>query len=140
MPTTTPSHSDAASLPLAAFRATRYADWRESTFCRWPRAAIAAPLPLIERRRAVARASMWVALNATPHWTIVDTHGQGAAAYRHPSANAAAPLYSPLQCAILEAIRHMRRWRYYADALDATCLPSQPLDGCTCRVCLERAA
>lgn len=140
MPTNaTPTNADAASLPLAAFRATRYADWTLPTWSRWPRRVELDFVPDAERRRIVARASMRVALSAAPRWTIVDTHGIGAAAYRHPIASAP-PLYSPLQAAILDAIRHMRRWRYYAaqDALPAPVEPNAPLDGCVCRVCLER--
>ncbi len=132
MPTTTPSHSDAASTPLAAFSA------------RWPRQyPTRVALDYVsdaERRRIVARASMQVALDAAPRWTIVDTFQAGAAAYRLGGAPRA-PLYSPLQAAILDAIRHMRRWHYYADSESAPrAEPNAPLDGCHCRVCLERAA
>lgn len=138
----TPTNANAASLPLAAFHATRYAEWLDATWSRWPRRLELDFVPDAERRRVVARASMWVALtHAAPRWTIVDTHSQGAAAYRHPIARAT-PLYTPLQAAILDAIRHMRRWSYYAapDAPTPLVEPNQPLDGCACRVCLLRAA
>lgn len=139
MPTTTLNHSDAASLPLAAFRAVRYADWTLPTWSRWPRRLTPyRTLPIVDHRRIVARASMQVALDRAPRWTMPDTYGQGAAAYRQ--AASAPPAWTPLQAAMLDAIRRMRRWSYYADAeLDAAA-PNQPLDGCHCRVCLERSA
>lgn len=95
-------------------------------------------LPERERRLRIARASSAVAQQTAPRYTIVDCHGRGAAAYRHDSAGAAAPMFTPLQAALLDGIRRMRRWRYY----DAPALPapaaSMPLDGCLCRVCLLR--
>jgi len=115
--------------PLAAFTV------RLAPVCLWRQTAVQR-LPLPERRKRVARASMAVALDSAPHWTIVDTHGIGAAAYRTGAMAEAAPALEPWQAECLEAIRHLRRWRYYADSALPEAAPNLPLDGCACRSCL----
>lgn len=132
-----------ASLRGGAFRASVRASYQPGVLCRLPPSYPSAlrTEALAERRKRVARASMAVALASAPRWLIVDTANNGAEAYRKP-ASKRIPLYSPLQCAILEALRHMRRWHRYADADSVLPAPvsQRSLDGCHCADCLTDAA
>ena len=94
-------------------------------------------LPTAERNRTIARASMAVALATSRRYMVVDTHGD--AVYAAPAERTLMPLYTSWQSEVLSAVRMLRRWNYYADALPDAALPNQPLDACHCRVCLERS-
>lgn len=106
---------------------------KPATWQRYPRLAQFEPLEARQRNLYVARASVRV-----PHcqrYTVCDTHASGAAYYA-PVRHSPAPLYSPLQAAMLDAVRMLRRWQYRSDAPLPPPLPNMPLDGCTCRHCL----
>jgi hypothetical protein len=98
-----------------------------------------APLTAERHSAAVARAAIEAALQYAPRWTMCDTGQLGAAAYTTPVATAT-PLYADWQCAVLEAVRRMRRWHYYAEALPTEADANLPLDGCHCEHCLTGGA
>lgn len=124
-----------AALPASAFRASVYADWRDGTFCRLPRQCSMARLPEAAQALIVARASSRRPYAAL--YTVPDVFQLGASVYA-PEAAQRMPAFTDWQAAMLDAVRRVRRWRYYAEAEAAPALPAQPLDGCTCRVCLTR--
>ena len=103
-------------LPASAYHASVYADWTDATFCRFPRATRPRSLTPAERSAATASAAIVVA-SQPPTWSIVDCHGDGAAAYYAPRYSLV-PAYDGWQAAVIDAIRHLRRWRYYSDSAD----------------------
>jgi hypothetical protein len=128
-------------LPTSAYRAIRYADWTHAPLAYLPSYAPtypqSAPLPEVDHSRAVARAS--VRRPHAPQYTVVDHHQLGAAYYA-PERRMLTPHLAEWQAQVLSAVRMMRRWSYYAEALPAPALPNEPLDGCDCRVCLARGS
>jgi hypothetical protein len=110
---------------------------RPAEWSRYPRLAQFESLEARQRNLYMARASVRVPL--CRRYTVVDVAQQGAAYYA-PTAPSAAPLYSPLQAALLDAIRRMRRWHYYSDSALPTASANEALDGCDCRVCLDPQA
>jgi hypothetical protein len=123
----------APAVPASAYHAVRYADWCDSVFC-----TIGAHRYLShratehQRRRALASFE----LAAVARYSIVDCFQDGAALYYAP---APAPTgYSPFGAMVLGAVRQLRRWRYYAAEDTAPAVANAPLDGCHCRVCIER--
>jgi hypothetical protein len=99
-----------------------------------------AALDTSRRQRVLNRAAHRSAYNAAvPRWTIADTYGAGASAYRTPAAPRG--VWTPLQAAVLDACQRLRRWRYYADVVDAApaAAANVALDGCDCRWCLSPA-
>lgn len=118
---------------------------RSGTFVSGASGTVRLPAPLLptlpeaERRRRIARASSAVAADIAPRYSVVDCGERGASVYA-PLPAPRQPLYTPLQAALLDGIRRMRRWRYYSE----TALPAPeaglPLDGCLCRVCLTGGA
>jgi hypothetical protein len=89
------------------------------------------------RRRAVSASVGRVARMHAPHWTIADTHGAGAAAYRAPAS--APPAYSEFAAMVLDAVQRLRRWQYYSDAELPPATAGEALDGCHCRYCRSPA-
>lgn len=136
------SVNSSGRLAPAAFRALRYADWQPGVLCRlpasYPSALRSEALP--GRRRRVARASMAVALQTAPRWTMTDTASAGAAAYRIESVAAPLSRLAPWQQQILEAIHCLRRWHVVYPAALPACVPQRSLDGCHCADCLTDAA
>jgi len=102
-----------STLPASAYHATRYADWTFASYCLWPRATRCRSLPEVERRKLVARASSYAGkLALLPRYSLPDTYNVPAyARQRQPL-----PALPDWQVACLEAVRHMRRWRYYSDS------------------------
>ena len=132
-------NSATPGIPARGFRATRYSDWTDGALCRLP--STSAPirmLPAEAHAAVVASAAMEVALASAPRWTIVDVGQLGAGAYTAPVASAA-PLYDAWQAAVLSAVRMLRRWQWYAEALPDAASANMPLDGCRCHHCLGGA-
>jgi hypothetical protein len=122
----------AVALPATAYHATRYADWTDSVLCSIGARHAACRLTDAQRRRALASFT----LPTVPQWTICDVGDRGAAAYRSPASVPAA--YSPFGAMVLACLSTVRRQRYYATEDVPPAAPNLPLDGCHCRVCLER--
>ena len=91
-----------------------HASYAAPTWSRFPRLAQAAPLHPQARTYAVVTASELVRQTDAPHYTVVDCHGDGCAVYRKP-AYSIVPAYDAWQASVLDAIRRLRRWRYYSD-------------------------
>jgi hypothetical protein len=104
---------------------------------RYPRLGVFATLAPRQRNLHVARAS--TRAPRAPRYTVVDVNERGAAYYAPPS-TPRAPHWSPLQAALIDAVRMLRRWDRYASAAVPAAEPNQPLDGCRCRACILRAA
>jgi hypothetical protein len=129
------------------FYASRQCGWRDASsgkrcaahVCEIHHQYLPAVLDASKRQRVLGRAAHRARYNAAvPRWTIADTYGAGASAYRMPAA--AHAVWTPLQAAILDAAQHMRRWRYYAeDAAPPVASANVALDGCPCRWCLSPA-
>jgi len=73
------------------------------------------PLHPLARNYAILTASE--AIDHAPHWSIVDTHGDGCAAYRQPHYSLV-PALTDWQAEVISAVQRMRRWRYYSDSPD----------------------
>lgn len=86
-------------------------------WCRFPRLAQAPALHPQHRAYAILTASELVRQTDAPHYTVVDCHGDGCAVYAAPRYSLV-PELTPLQAAIIDAIRRLRRWRYYSDLTD----------------------
>jgi hypothetical protein len=82
-----------------------------------PRLAQAPALHHQHRTYVILTASELVRQIDAPHYTVVDTYGAGASVYARPRYSLVAEL-TPLQAAIIDAIRRLRRWRYYSDLTD----------------------
>jgi len=67
------------------------------------------------RRYAVLAASE--AIDRAPAYTVVDCHADGAAVYAAPRYSLV-PALTDWQAAVIDAVRHMRRWRLYSDSPD----------------------
>jgi hypothetical protein len=83
---------------------------------RYPRFACAYSLHAQARRYAVLTASEHMPAPA-PRYMLTDCHSDGAAAYAAPRYSLA-PAYDEWQAMVIDAVRRMRRWRYYADSPD----------------------
>jgi hypothetical protein len=82
---------------------------------RYPRLAQAASLHEQARRYAVLTATE--ALPAAPRYSVVDCHADGASVYAAPRYSLV-PALTDWQAAVIDAVRHMRRWRLYSDSPD----------------------
>jgi len=67
------------------------------------------------RRYAVLTATE--ALPAAPRYSVVDCHADGASVYAAPRYSLV-PALTDWQAAVIDAVRHMRRWRLYSDSPD----------------------
>lgn len=85
---------------------------------RYPRLACAASLHVQARRYAILTASESVSANASvPHYMLTDCHSDGAHAYCQPRYSLV-PALDDWQLAVIEAMRHLRRWHCYSDLTD----------------------
>jgi hypothetical protein len=64
------------------------------------------------RNRLIAVASS--AIDHAPNYSVVDTHSDGCAVYAAPKYSLV-PAYDDWQAMVIDAVRRMRRWRYYSD-------------------------
>lgn len=64
------------------------------------------------RNRLIAVASS--AIDHAPNYSVVDTHSDGCAVYATPKYSLV-PAYEGWQAMVIDAVRRMRRWRYYSD-------------------------
>jgi hypothetical protein len=67
--------------------------------------------------RTYAIASASAAVDHVPHYSIVDTHGDGCSAYYAPRYSLV-PALTDWQAEVISAVQRMRRWRYYSDSPD----------------------
>jgi len=67
------------------------------------------------RRYAVLTASQTI--DRAPAYTVVDCHSDGASVYAAPRYSLV-PALTEWQAAVIDAVRHMRRWRLYSDSPD----------------------
>lgn len=85
---------------------------------RYPRLAVHTPLHVQARRFAILTASESVSADANvARYMLTDCHSDGAHAYCQPRYSLV-PAFEPWQAAILDAMAHLRRWRYYSDLAD----------------------
>jgi hypothetical protein len=103
---------------------------------RYPPLAQFEPLEPRQRQLYAARASVRVPL--CRRYTVVDV-AQVGAAYYAPQRPTRQPHWTPVQAAMLDAIRMLRRWDYVSVEPAPAAAPNQPLDGCHCRACILRA-
>jgi hypothetical protein len=64
------------------------------------------------RNRLIAVASS--AIDHAPNYSVVDTHSDGCAVYATPKYSLV-PAYDDWQAMVIDAVRRLRRWRYYSD-------------------------
>jgi len=65
------------------------------------------------RRYAILTASE--AIDRAPAYTVVDCHSDGASVYTAPRYSLV-PALTDWQAEVIDAIRHLRRWRLYSDS------------------------
>jgi hypothetical protein len=83
-----------------------------------PALPMPAPAPALHpQARTYAIASASAAIDHAPHYSIVDTHGDGCSAYYAPRYSLV-PALDEWQSEVISAVQRMRRWRYYSDSPD----------------------